>query len=65
MVAELSSEELQKLEDSINEHSDLLLKMTRDVFARGEDEGEMEVGPDVRVNSKDQRRDRGQRQPHV
>lgn len=64
-MAELSSEELQKLEDSINEHSDLLLKMTRDVFARGEDEGEMEVGPDVRVNSKDQRRDRGQRQPHV
>jgi len=64
-VAELSSEELQKLEDSINEHSDLLLKMTRDVFARGEDEGEMEVGPDVRVNSKDQRRDHGQRQPHV
>jgi len=64
-VAELSSEELQKLEDSINEHSDLLLKLTRDVFARGEDEGEMEVGPDVRVNSKDQRRDRGQRQPHV
>lgn len=64
-MAELSSEELQKLEDSINEHSDLLLKLTRDVFARGEDEGEMEVGPDVRVNSKDQRRDRGQRQPHV